>query len=229
VLTILIVEDEAKVAKFIQRGLQAEGMHADIASSGTEGLERALSTRYDVITVDLLLPGIDGFALIEKLREKKITSQILILSAKDALGDKLKGFAVGTDDYLPKPFAFEELIARIRALSRRNESKGEWTRILEYADLRMDLETHSVERAGRSIELTQREFRLLEFFLRNPEKVLTRARIGETVWREQFERESNVVEVYMMYIRKKIDQGSAQPLLHTVRGVGYVLRQGSSE
>ena len=219
---VLIVEDEPKVARFIQRGLKAEGMHADIAETGDEGLNLATARDYTVITIDLLLPGIDGLSLIARLRERSITAPILVLTARQQLHDKLEGFERGADDYLAKPFQFEELVARIRALARRGDAAKSRT-FLQYQDLTMDLEKRRVERAGRSIELTQREFNLLEYFLRNPEKVLTRAKIGETVWREQFERESNVVEVYMMYLRKKIDLEHS-PLLHTVRGVGYVLR-----
>jgi len=177
---------------------------------------------YDVLTVDLLLPGIDGISLIRKLRDEGSAASMLVLSARDSLKEKLNGFDVGADDYLPKPFQFEELVARLRALVRRRDTLRKDLK-LTYEDLEMDVATHSVTRAGKKIELTQREYRLLEFFLQNPEKTLSRALIGEQVWKEQFERETNVVEVYMMYLRKKLDIGYPLTLLQTVRGLGYQL------
>jgi DNA-binding response OmpR family regulator len=221
--SILVIEDEAKVARFIQRGLAAEGWQVDIAITGDDGLQMARERSYDLLTIDLLLPGIDGFSLIRKLREEGCNSPMLILSAKDSLKDKLLGFDIGADDYLPKPFMFEELVARIRALMRRRETLRSELK-LKYHDLEMDIEHRTVTRGGKLIELSPKEYNLLEFFLHNPEKVLSRARIGEEVWKEQFERESNVVEVYMMYLRKKIDAGQAVTLLQTARGVGYTLR-----
>ena len=226
--SILVIEDEAKVAKFIQRGLTAEGFDADIALTGDDGIRMARERAYDVLTVDLLLPGVDGITLIRKLREEGSFASMLILSARDSLKEKLNGFDAGADDYLPKPFQFEELVARIRALVRRRDTiRKDLT--VSYEDLTMNVASHTVTRAGKKIELTNREYRLLEFFLRNPEKTLTRARIGEEVWKEQFERETNVVEVYMMYLRKKIDSGHSVSLLQTVRGVGYQLRAEAVE
>jgi DNA-binding response OmpR family regulator len=220
---VLIVEDERKVARFIQRGLAAEGFQADIASTGDDGLQMARERSYDLLTIDLLLPGIDGFSLIRKLREEGCNTPMLILSAKDSLKDKLLGFDIGADDYLPKPFMFEELVARIRALMRRRETLRSELK-LKYHDLEMDIESRTVTRAGKPIELSPKEYNLLEFFMRNPEKALSRTRIGEEVWKEQFYRESNVVEVYLMYLRKKIDAGQPITLFQTSRGVGYVLR-----
>ncbi len=220
--SVLIIEDEAKVARFIQRGLMAEGFQADIAPTGDDGYRMAKAHHYDVLTVDLLLPGMDGFTVIRKLREHGSVSSVLVLSARDSLKEKLLGFESGADDYLPKPFQFEELVARIRALVRRSDTLRR-DLSLRYDDLHMDIATHSVTRAGRQIELTPKEYALLELFLRNPDKVLTRARIGEEVWKEQFERESNVVEVYVMYLRKKIDGGFSSALIQTVRGIGYKL------
>lgn len=221
--SILIIEDEAKVARFIQRGLTAEGFLADIASTGDDGLRMARSHPYDVLTIDLLLPGIDGVSLIHKLRDEGLVSSMLILSARDSLKDKLLGFEAGADDYLPKPFQFEELVARIRALLRRRETLRKDLKLI-YHDLEMEITSRTVKRAGKRIELTQREYALLELLMRNPEAVVTRARIGEEVWKEQFERETNVVEVYVMYLRKKLDTGYAETLIQTVRGVGYMLR-----
>ncbi len=223
-LQVLIIEDEHKVARFIQKGLSAEGMETTIAGTGDEGLRIASERSFDIMTVDLSLPGIDGISVIRELRERQNSAGILVLSARGALEDKLLGFGVGADDYLPKPFAFEELIARIHALARRRTHSVQDLR-LSYSDIEMDLRTRKVIRSGKEIDLTAREFNLLELFLRNPEQVLTRAKIGEAVWREQFERETNVIEVYMMYLRKKIDMPYAPDLLHTVRGVGYRLSE----
>ena len=221
-LQILVIEDERKVARFIQKGLSAEGMETTIAETGDEGLRLASERTFDIITVDLSLPGIDGISVIRELRARQNSAGILVLSAKGALEDKLLGFGVGADDYLPKPFAFDELIVRIRALARRTATFAQDSK-LSYSDLEMDLRTRRVVRTGKEIELTAREFNLLELFLRNPEQALTRAKIGESVWREQFERETNVIEVYMMYLRKKLEVANSRPLLHTVRGVGYRL------
>ncbi len=221
--SILIIEDEAKVARFIQKGLKAEGFHAHIAASGDEGLRMARAHNYDVLTVDLLLPGIDGVTLITKLREEGLVSSMLVLSARDSLKDKLRGFDAGADDYLPKPFQFEELVARIRALLRRREALRQ-DLCLSYQGLEMEVTSHTVTRDGKKIELTQREYALLELLLRNQETIVTRASIGEKVWHEQFDRETNVVEVYIMYLRKKIDSGFPTTLIQTVRGVGYMLR-----
>jgi DNA-binding response OmpR family regulator len=221
-LQILIIEDERKVARFIQKGLSSEGMETAIAESGDEGLRLAFERAYDVITVDLSLPGIDGISVIRTLREQQNAASILVLSARGALEDKLLGFGVGADDYLPKPFAFDELVVRIRALARRRETFAQ-DLILTYSDLEMNLPTRRVLRGSKEIKLTALEFNLLELFLRNPEQVLTRAKIGEAVWHEQFERETNVIEVYMMYLRKRIQTPNSPTLLHTVRGIGYRL------
>ncbi len=221
-LQVLIIEDERKVARFIQKGLSAEGMETTVAETGDEGLRLAFERKFDVITVDLSLPGSDGISVIRKLRARKNSSGILVVSAKGSLEDKLLGFEVGADDYLPKPFAFDELIVRIRALARRTVTFAQDSK-LSYSDLEMDLQTRRVIRNGKEIELTAREFNLLELFMRNPEQVLTRAKIGESVWREHFERETNVIEVYMMYLRKKLEVDDAPTLLRTVRGVGYWL------
>jgi DNA-binding response OmpR family regulator len=224
-LNILVIEDEKKVARFIQRGLLAEGMNTEIAEDGDEGLRLALERNYDVITVDLMMPGIDGVSLIEKLQVKKQRPAVLVLSARDTLQDKLRGFAAGADDYLLKPFAFEELIARIRALARRTANTIESSSLLTYDGLEMDLLAKSVRREGKTIELTAKEYRLLEYFMRNPEVVISRTKIAEAVWSEQFDRDSNIVDVFIMYLRKKIDTGFSYQLLHTVRGMGYVLRK----
>ncbi|MFI5263812.1 MAG: response regulator [Candidatus Kapaibacterium sp.] len=223
--SILIVEDEPKVARFIQRGLDAEGFRTDIASKGTDALRMASEKDYDVVTVDLMLPGMDGYDLIEQLRSRNSGSGVLILSACDTLDDKLKGFSAGSDDYLTKPFAFEELLARINALLRRKEAILPVPVSLSYDDIFLDAETRTASRGERQIELTKMEFRLLEYLLRNAETVCSRSKIAANVWLEHFDRATNIVDVYMMYLRKKVDTPADTPLIHTIRGVGYVLKK----
>ncbi len=221
---ILIIEDEPKVARFIQRGLSAEGFRSDIATQGNDALRMASEQDYDVITVDLMLPGIDGYNVIEKLRAQNSTSSVLILSARDTLDDKLRGFGVGSDDYLTKPFEFEELLARINALLRRREVVTPAPSQLSYADLTLDSQTRSARRRDRKIDLTKMEFRLLEYLIRNSELVCSRTKIAANVWHEHFDRETNIVDVYMMYLRKKVDALNEPLLIHTIRGAGYMLR-----
>ncbi|MFI5263761.1 MAG: winged helix-turn-helix domain-containing protein [Candidatus Kapaibacterium sp.] len=222
---ILIIEDEPKVARFIQRGLNAEGFRSDIALLANEGLRMAAEQDYDVITVDLMLPGMDGYSIIEELRARNAGSAVLILSARDTLEDKLRGFKVGSDDYLTKPFEFEELVARINALARRMEVAQPVSNSLEYDELCLDSQIRSVQRGSRKIELTKMEFRLLEYLVRNAETVCSRSKIAANVWHEHFDRETNIVDVYMMYLRKKIDAPGDTPLIHTVRGAGYMLHR----
>lgn len=220
-IKVLILEDECKVARFIQRGLAAEGMDTAIAETVEEALRLCSERTFDVCTVDLSLPDADGMEFVRAVRQTG-GCRTLVLTARGRMEDKLAGFAAGADDYLPKPFAFDELIARIRALARRSDSTMPQT-TLAYADIEMDLVNRRVRRGGQPIELTQREFTLLELFLRNPDRLLTRAKIGEAAWNEQFDRGSNVIEVYVMYLRKKLDQYGGPSLLHTVRGAGYRL------
>ncbi len=222
--SILIVEDEPKVASFIQRGLSAEGFKSDVAQNGNIALQLASEHEYDVITVDLMLPGIDGYKVIEQLRQQNNNAGILILSARDTLEDKLQGFKIGSDDYLAKPFAFEELVARVNALLRRREGVAPTQTELHYADVQLNLAQRTVTRNDREIELTNTEFRLLEYLIRHAEKPCSRTMIAANVWNEHFDRETNIVDVYMMYLRKKIDTVDAVSLIHTVRGVGYILR-----
>lgn len=220
---ILIIEDEPKVAQFIQRGLLAEGFTADIADTGSKAIQMATEHRYDVMTVDLLIPEYDGYQVIEALRSAQMDAGMLIVSALDRLEDKLKGFRAGADDYLPKPFEFEELVARIQALLKRREGFARNPVVLHYANIELDLGRRSVKRGERSIELTNTEFRLLEYLMRNAQKPCSRSQIAAEVWQESFDRETNIVDVYMMYLRKKIDVPGEPRLIHTVRGVGYVL------
>jgi two-component system, OmpR family, copper resistance phosphate regulon response regulator CusR len=224
-IRVLIVEDDKKVARFIQKGLSAEGFDVEVAEDGDTGLQLATERSYDVISLDVMMPGMDGLTLADTLRMKNITIPLLLLTARDTLDDKLAGFKAGADDYLVKPFAFEELIVRLRALARRKELVDSAS-TYEYADLHLDLRTREVIRAGQRIDLSPKEFSLLELFMTKPETVISRQKIGEAVWKEQFDRGSNVVDVYMMYLRKKIDEGHSVKLLHTIRGAGYILRSG---
>ena len=221
--TVLIIEDEPKVAKFIQRGLSAEGFVSDIAVSGSEGLRMAFEKSYDVITVDLMMPETDGYSVIEALKQKQHDAGILILSAKDTLDDKLKGFRLGSDDYLAKPFAFEELVARINALIRRRTISLTDPTKLVFEDIVVDISSRIVIRGERKVELTNMEFRLLEYLIRNVGKACSRSEIAAAVWQESFDRETNIVDVYMMYLRKKIDHPTDIPVIQTVRGVGYMI------
>jgi DNA-binding response OmpR family regulator len=221
-MRILVVEDEKKVASFIQRGLEGEGFQVEIAGDGEEGVVMAKGNPYDLILMDVMLPKMDGLAAIRELRAAKVNTPVLCLTAKDTVEDIVAGLDSGSDDYLTKPFAFAELLARVRALMRRGaqERGAEIT----YADLRLDPVAHKVWRAGKEIELTAKEYALLEYFIRNPEKTLTRNMIAEHVWDYTFDSFTNIIDVYVNYLRKKIDRDFATKLVHTVRGVGYMLK-----
>lgn len=219
---ILIVEDEKKVAGFLKKGLQEERYTVDAAYDGEEALLLAEMNRYDLIILDIMLPKKDGMEVLKELRAQGISTPILMLTAKDALQDKVQGLDSGADDYLTKPFAFAELLARIRALLRRG--KPESLIKLTAADLILDPATHKVQRASEPIELTNKEYALLEYFLRNKGQVLTRSLIIEHVWGYQFDTGTNIVDVYVNYLRNKIDHDFEVKLIHTVRGVGYVLK-----
>jgi len=222
-MRILVVEDEEKVASFIRKGLEEEHYAVDLALDGEEGLALAQVNPYDLIVLDLMLPKLDGFKVLEQLRADEVATAVLILTARDRLSDKVKGLDLGADDYLTKPFAFSELLARVRALLRR----GKPTRspVLSIADLTLDPSSHRVSRGGQAIDLTAKEYALLEYLLRHQGRVLTRTMISEHVWDQSFDSYTNVIDVYVNYLRKKIDQGFEPKLIHTVRGVGYVLRE----
>lgn len=221
-MRILIVEDEKKVSGFIKKGLEEETYAVDVANDGEEGFHLASMNQYDLIILDLMLPKMDGLEVLTRLRDKKVSTPILLLTAKDAVEDKVTGLNKGADDYLTKPFAFSELLARIRSLLRRGqvESKTE----LRVGDLCLDLVSHKVSRNGEEIELTGKEYSLLEYFMRNEGKVLTRTMIAEHVWDYNFDTFTNVIDVYVNHLRKKIDKKYPAKLLHTLRGVGYVMR-----
>lgn len=223
-MRVLLVEDDKKIAAFVLKGLRAEGFAVDHAADGQEGLHLALSEPYDVAIVDIMLPKMDGLRLIESLRREKINTPVMILSARGAVTDRVKGLQTGGDDYLTKPFAFSELLARVQALIRRSTGATEPTQ-LAYGDLRMDLITREVSRAGSKIELQPLEFSLLEYLLRNAERVVSKTMIMEHVWDYYFDPQTNVVESRIYKLREKVDRGYDPKLIHTVRGVGYVLRQ----
>ncbi|MBD1399116.1 response regulator transcription factor [Pelovirga terrestris] len=220
---ILVVEDEQKVAGFIQRGLEEEGYKVDLAFDGDAGIEKGLAGIYDLILMDIMLPKKDGIAVIRELREKDIKTPVLCLTARDSVEDKVVGLDIGADDYLAKPFAFAELVARCRALIRRGTSDRGAE--IHFADLRLDPVTHKVWRSGKEIELTSKEYALMEYFMRNPNKVLTRTMIAENVWDYSFDSFTNIIDVYVNYLRNKIDRDYDKKLIHTVRGSGYVLKE----
>lgn len=221
-MRILVVEDEAKVASFIQRALEAEQHTVDVAADGDDGLARALAQPYDLLVLDVMLPKRDGFSVVRELRARGGVLPILLLTARASVDDKVSGLDVGADDYLVKPFAVAELVARVRALLRRNSHGA--PPVLTLADLRLDPAAREVVRAGHRIELTAKEYALLEFFLRNQGRVLSRAVIAQHVWGVDFDTFTNVIDVYVNYLRRKIDAGFTPALLHTVRGAGYVMK-----
>ncbi len=218
-MRILVVEDERGVAKFIKQGLSEAGYAVDIAGDGEEGLDYVAVMDYDIILLDIMLPKIDGIEVLEHIRKKDINVPVILLTARDAVTDRVKGLDAGADDYLIKPFAFPELLARIRALLRRPPMQN--STILKVDDLEMDVSKHEVHRAGLLIDLSPREFALLEFLMRNNKQILTRTQLIEHVWSYDFYTGTNVLDVYIGYLRKKIDLKKSRPLIHTVRGIGY--------
>ena len=223
-MRILLIEDDQKIASFVVKGLKAAGYAVDRASDGEEGLHLALTEPYDAAIVDIMLPGLDGLTVIERMRKERVNTPVIILSAKGSVDDRVKGLQRGGDDYLTKPFAFSELLARVQALVRRASRASEPTR-LTVGDLSVDLLTREVVRGGKSIELQPLEFSLLEYLMRNPGRVVSKTMIMEHVWDYNFDPQTNVVEVRISRLRDKIDRGFDRKLIHTVRGVGYVLKE----
>jgi DNA-binding response OmpR family regulator len=226
-MRLLLVEDEDGIGKFISQGLREAGHRVDWAKDGEKGMDFALDATYDVIVLDIMLPKIDGLQLLRELRQRAVKTPILILTARDSVDDRVAGLNSGADDYLTKPFNFTELLARINALLRRPPLQT--ANILRVGDLEVDTLRRVVRRGGRMVELSQREFMLLEYLARNAGQVLTRTQIGERVWGFDFYNESNAVDVYIGYLRRKIDRNNAAPLIKTIRGVGYMLSSETDE
>ena len=221
-MKILLIEDEKKVSAFIERGLEQENCVVETAFDGIIGLEKAMDITIDVIILDLMLPGMDGLSLLHKLRSRNIETPVLILTAKGDLDDKIQGLNLGADDYLVKPFAFVELLARTKALVRRSHKPSNQS--VQFADLEINMTTHEVFRADRKIDLTAKEYALLEFFVGNPNRALNRISIAEHVWNYDFDSGTNFIDVYVNRLRKKLGDYDEIRLIHTVRGYGYIFK-----
>ena len=222
-MRILVIEDDRKIASFIVKGLKQNGFAVDHADNGEDGLHLALSAPYDTAVIDIMLPKLDGLSVVQELRRQKINLPVLILSAKASVDDRIKGLQTGGDDYLVKPFAFSELLARVQALIRRSTNVTEPTS-LTVADLRLNLITREVTRDGRKVELQTKEFALLEFLMRHADKVVSKALILVKVWDYSFDPQTNVVDVVVCRLREKVDRDFETKMIQTVRGVGYVLK-----
>lgn len=221
-MKVLVIEDEKKIASFVRKGLEAQGFVVEVSLNGDEGFLLATTRPYDVAILDIMLPGKDGLSILRNLRERKISLPVILLTARSELNERLEGLNLGADDYLTKPFHIEELIARIHAVTRR--AAGVSQSILEVADLNMNLLTRKVMRDGKAIDLTAREFSLLEHLMRSPGRVLTRVEICERVWDYNFDPDTNLVDVYVQRLRKKVDGDSPHKLIETIRGVGYSIQ-----
>lgn len=226
-MKILIVEDESSVANFIAQGLSEAGYAVNVTGDGSDGLEYALAYEYDAIVLDIMLPKMNGLEVLRELRLKRVKTPVLLLTARDSVDDRVRGLDLGSDDYLVKPFAFPELLARLRALLRRPPLQA--GNLLSMNDLVMDVARRDVRRAGKPVELSPREFSLLELLLRHPDQVLTRTQILEHVWSFDFYNDTNVVDVYIGYLRRKIDRDDSRHLIQTIRGVGYRLSEFPDE
>jgi len=223
-MRILLVEDDQKIASFIIKGLKQAGLAVDYAADGEKGLNKALTGDYDVAIIDIMLPVLDGLSLIHEVRQQKINTPVIVLSAKRSVDDRVRGLQIGGDDYLTKPFAFSELLARVQALIRRSKGESEPVR-LKFDDLSLNLLTREVARGEVNIDLQPREFALLEYLLRNAERVVSKTMIMEHVWGYNFDPQTNVVETRMCRLRDKVDKPFETKLIHTVRGVGYVIKR----
>jgi two-component system response regulator MprA len=219
---ILVIEDEERIRQFLQRGLSFEGYRVDTAADGQMGLELARESAPDLVLLDLMLPGMDGLEVCRRIRAASDVP-ILMLTARETIEDRVTGLDAGADDYLVKPFAFDELMARVRALLRRSQPSQ--PQVYRFADLELDTGTRQGRRGGRIFDLTAKEYELLELFMRHPRQVLTRDLIFDRVWNYDFGGESNIIEVYVRYLRQKTEEGGLARLIHTVRGIGYVLRE----
>ncbi len=224
-MRVLVVEDERKTASFIRRALQGEGFTVDVTGRGDDGLQLATTEVFDAIVLDIMVPGRDGLSVLRQLRERKKKTPILLLSARGELNERVDGLNAGADDYLAKPFALAELIARVRALTRRGDENK--SMLLKVADLSLDILKREAQRGTNRLDLTTREFRLLEYLMRTPGRICGRMAILENVWEYDFDPGTNIVDVYVRRLREKIDDGHERKLLHTVRGAGYVLKEAS--
>ncbi len=222
-MRLLLVEDDNKIASFLEKGLKEAGFTVDVAQDGSAGLLLALSEPYDVAVIDIMLPHLDGLSLIERMRQKEVHTPVLILSAKQSVDDRVQGLQRGGDDYMVKPFSFNELLARVQALIRRDKSHKISTKLVVGA-LQMDLLKHEVHRGGEKIDLPAKEYALLEYMMRNQEIVLTKTSILEKVYDYAFDPQTNVVDVLVCRLRNKVDKNYPKKMIHTVRGMGYVLR-----
>lgn len=220
-MRILVVEDEARIARFIKQGLEEESYAVDVVPDGSSALDWVAGADYELILLDVMLPGLNGFEVCRILRERGVTSPILMLTARDDVDDRVRGLDVGADDYLAKPFAFKELLARIRALTRRTKATATPSTVLQLGDLSLDTVTHQARRGNRQIELTPKEYALLEYLMRNAPRPLSRTLIRESIWGYDYYGASNVVDVYVRHLRQKLESNGEPALIHTVRGVGY--------
>ncbi len=222
-MTILVIEDEKKVANFIKHGLEEEMYDVEIIDNGTDGAERILNYHYDLILLDVMLPGKDGFAVLQEVREAGVITPIIMLTARSGTEDRITGLDLGADDYLPKPFSFDELAARIRSIIRR--ANPEKTTKLRCGDLVLDTVSHVAYRAGVEIELTSKEYSLLEYLMRNKNRILSRSTITQHVWKHNFDPESNIIDVYIKRLRSKVEIDESKPLIQSIRGVGYRMKE----
>ncbi|MEP7270796.1 MAG: response regulator transcription factor [Acidobacteriota bacterium] len=226
-MRVLVIEDEQKMADMLKRGLEEEGMEVEVAYDGNQGLDAGKSESHDIIILDIGLPGVDGLEVARELRASGLKTPILVLTAHDTTEMKVKGLDSGADDYLTKPFAFAELLARLRALQRRTQSED--TSRLQIGDLSLNLITRRATRSTVEVQLTNKEFALLEYFMRHPDEILSRENLSEKVWEETFDTLTNVIDVYINYLRNKIDRNFEPKLIQTVRGVGYTFKTPTTE
>lgn len=224
-MKILMVEDEPKLASFVKKGLEEQSCEVDIAYDGQVGRTMALNNSYDVIVMDVNLPKMNGYDVVQALRQEQVRTPVLMLTAMGSVDDKLTGFESGADDYLVKPFEFRELMARLRALAKRGSDTGMQANVIKVADLELDLNEKVARRSSKRIELTAKEFGLLEYLMRNRGRVVSRIDIAEKVWDIRFDTGTNVIDVYVNFLRKKIDKDFPQKLIHTVIGMGYILKE----
>ncbi len=220
-MRVLVVEDEERIARFLKKGLEEESYAVDVVRDGASALDWVAGTSYDLILLDVMLPGLTGFEVCRLLRQREVSTPILMLTARDEVDDRVTGLDAGADDYLPKPFAFKELLARMRALTRRATVSPPANTLIELADLSLDTVTHRAKRGERDIELTVKEYALLDYLMRNPRRPLSRTQIRESIWGYDYYGASNVVDVYVRHLRQKLEANGEPPLIQTVRGVGY--------